>query len=69
MVALPYPCPSCGKPIHNYRGACGICGYAPTESWADEVARLRREIGEREARLRHLILGDPRKRVTVPTEE
>jgi hypothetical protein len=37
-----------------------------TETWAEEVARLGREIAERQARLERLICGDPRERVTVP---
>ena len=35
------------------------------ETWAEEVARLRREIAERESRLRLLVLGDQRVRVTM----
>lgn len=31
-----------------------------TESWAEEIARLRREIAERQMRLEALVLGDPR---------
>ncbi len=38
-----------------------------TETWAEEVARLGREIGERQARLQFLLCGDPRESVTVPT--
>jgi hypothetical protein len=37
------------------------------ETWAEEIARLGREIGERQARLQFLLCGDPRKSVTVPT--
>jgi hypothetical protein len=36
------------------------------ETWAQEVARLRREIAERQARLQFLVLGDQTKMVTVP---
>lgn len=37
----------------------------PAESWAEEVARLRREIGERQMRLEALVLGDPRVGVSM----
>ncbi len=37
-----------------------------TETWAEEVARLGREIAERQRRLQQLICGDPRVRVEVP---
>ena len=32
----------------------------PSETKAEEIARLRREIGERQTRLQFLVLGDPR---------
>lgn len=36
------------------------------ETWAEEVARLRREIAERQARLHYLVLGDQTQGVSVP---
>jgi hypothetical protein len=36
------------------------------ETWAEEVARLQREIAERQARLAHLVLGDQRVGVGLP---
>jgi hypothetical protein len=41
-------------------GRSGAQGEAVTESWAEEVARLRREIAERQTRLEFLVLGDQR---------
>lgn len=38
----------------------------PEETFAEEVARLNREIGQRQVRLQYLVCGDPRVRVTVP---
>lgn len=38
-----------------------------TETWAEEVKRLQREIAERQARLMFLVCGDPRQSVTVQT--
>jgi hypothetical protein len=35
-----------------------------TETFAEEVARLQREIGERQQRLHHLVLGDQSKCVS-----
>ena len=35
------------------------------ETWAEEVQRLQREIADRQARLQHLVLGDPRVSVGV----
>lgn len=37
------------------------------ETWTEEVARLQREIAERQSRLQFLVLGDPRVSVTMPT--
>lgn len=36
------------------------------ETFAEEIARLQREIGQRQWRLQYLVCGDPRVRVTVP---
>jgi hypothetical protein len=35
------------------------------ETWAEEVARLRREIAVRQSRLQYLILGDQTKGVSL----
>lgn len=40
----------------------------PQETWAEEIARLQLEIGERQMRLQRLVCGDPSVRVTVPTD-
>jgi len=37
-----------------------------SETWAEEVKRLQREIAERQMRLQRLICGDPRVSVHVP---
>ena len=36
------------------------------ETWAEKVARLQREIVERQAELARLVCGDPNRRVEVP---
>lgn len=40
-----------------------------TETWAQEAERLKREIAERQMRLRHLVLGDQSKGVSIPVSE
>ena len=39
-----------------------------SETWAEEVIRLRREIAERQARLDFLIMGNPMECVHMPTD-
>jgi len=44
--------------------------YAPqeTSTSVDSVQSLVKEINERQAKLSHLLLGDPRKSISVPTK-
>ncbi len=61
--------------IEAHAAALAEAGYVikqkldppPKETFAEEVSRLQREIGQRQMRLQYLVCGDPRIRVTVPT--
>lgn len=60
--------------IAEHKAALAEAGYVilpreptpPQETFADEVARLNREIGQRQLRLQWLVCGDPSVRVHVP---
>lgn len=59
----------CGRAAVTTAGTCGRyeCMQLPPpsgETVAEEIARLQREIGERQLRLQRLVLGDPTKSVS-----